>query len=153
MTTKTVKFQGQSVSFEKTNLKRGGSDRILWELTTKGLEYEGYKALYRFQTDFTSAPWWAGIFWLLIKVYWTKLMIPTFFHDQACQDHINFPDKKKADELFFELMGKCGIPFFMKYPMYWYVSRGNSKRVMWQQPNLIPVMDSVGLIVAYKEPE
>lgn len=153
MTTKSTVFQGKTVTFEKTNLKRGNSSRELWEVKTPDVIFNGYRLLPGLQTDFTSFPWWTGLFLLLIKLYWKRLMVPTAYHDQACLDYIHFPTKADANKLFKAALKAAKVPFFVSGPMLWYVGSVSDKRVRWAQPNLTPIYDEAGLQIGFKELE
>jgi hypothetical protein len=69
-----------------------------------------------------------------------KLLIASFVHDWACQQTLLFPDKGKADRLFYSAMRALRVPLVYSWPMYRYV-RLRSQRTQWQQPELRAIID------------
>lgn len=72
----------------------------------------------------------AGLWFVTLP---SRLNYAYFMHDEACQQMLDFPDKREADRLFNEAMKALGVSVAHRWPIYAYV-RMRSQRVQGQQP-------------------
>jgi len=68
-----------------------------------------------------------------------RLIYAYFMHDRACQQEVDYPDKRDADQLLDEAMKALKISAIHRWPIYTYV-RMRSQRVQWQQPEFQPIV-------------
>ncbi|KKC24442.1 hypothetical protein WP12_19315 [Sphingomonas sp. SRS2] len=93
-----------------------------------------------------GAPVWvfapAGAWFALSAAFWLlkpKALVPAFLHDWLCQQQLAFPDKRRADAIFYRAMRARGVSVLYRWPMYQWVKRRN-QRVDWQQPEFQPIV-------------